>query len=217
MDTATPILNLKPDTAELLAVFDLNRNLGCALLAELTDISLPIPADIASRLEEHRQELAYEGDFWNEEELKMQFLAFLFRYAQLNEPLKIKMFYERSLQAVIGQYKLSVKCDCLLAKPRGIGNPQTPYFFLQEFKKQKQSEDAEGQMLAAMLIARHTNANQKPVYGAFLQGKNWTFTTLHEREYCVSQQFDASQSDDLSRIFQTLRNLKRVILVNLAN
>ena len=33
-------------------------------------------------------------------------------------------------------------------------------------------------MLTAMLIAQHKNQTQNPIYGAWVQEKYWTFTTL---------------------------------------
>ena len=103
-----------------------------------------------------------------------------------------------------------------MAKPFGIYAPEIPYFFLQEFKKQKQNEDAEGQMLLAMLIAQQENANDKPVYGCYLQGKFWVFTTLHGKNYCVSRAFDATQTPELHKIIYILKALKQVILTELS-
>ena len=127
----------------------------------------------------------------------MNFLAHVFYVAQLEEHNKIDIFYERTLSWEFEGKIERVICDCLLAKPFGIYAPQIPYFFLQEFKKQKQNEDAEGQMLLAMLMAQQENSNRKPVFGCYLQGKNWVFTTLHDKNYCVSRQYDATQTADL--------------------
>jgi hypothetical protein len=114
---------------------------------------------------------------------------------------------------------ISVICDCMLAKPLGINRPDKPYFFLQEAptrpspeRKEKKSKDAEAQMLGAMLIAQQINNNQKPVYGAFLQGRNWIFTTLHDKDYCVSEQLDTTKIRDLELIINVLQNLKTSIL-----
>jgi hypothetical protein len=163
-------------------------------------------------LEEKRLLLLEEGDFWNEEELKMNFLAILFQTAEMNEKGKFKLFYERPLSAVVNDYELSVVCDAMIASPKGIGKPKKPYFFMQEFKKQKNAPDAEGQMLTAMLLAQHENQNSQPVYGCWIQGKNWVFSTLHDKNYCISRQYDASQKDDLHAIFCALKHLKILIL-----
>jgi hypothetical protein len=83
---------------------------------------------------------------------------------------------------------------------------------LQEFKKQKQDEKAEGQMLLAMLIAQNENAYIKPIFGCYLQVKNWVFTTIHGKNYWISRQFNAIQKEDLNKIVFILRSLKKLIL-----
>jgi hypothetical protein len=103
----------------------------------------------------------------------------------------------------------------MVATPFGINTPKTPYFFLQEFKKARKPDDPEGQMLLAMIAAQHLNKNGKPIYGCWLQGKYWVFTTLHEKNYCVSKSFDATNVKDLYQIIYILRNLKQIILSEL--
>lgn len=203
------------DTEILMSTFGLKRNHGCVILDELLKTNVKADDPTMQAMEVHRLRLIEEGDFWNEEELKMQFLAFLFFHIGINEADKIKIFYERALKTKVEGKTISVICDCMLAKPFGVNRPDTPYFFLQEFKKQKNADDAEGQMLGAMLIAKTMNGNKKPVYGAFLQGRNWVFATLHEKDYCVSEQFDASKVEGFGQIIGILRNLKKVILTEL--
>ena len=124
----------------------------------------------------------------------------------------MKLFYERSLSDVVQNTPLSVVCDALLASPYGINTPKKPYFFLQEFKKgKKAANDAEGQMLIAMLIAQHQNADGNPVYGCYLIGKDWYFTTLHEKKYCFSKTYDATQLTELIEILFILQNLKNIV------
>ena len=171
-----------------------------------------------SEYEEKRVEKLYKkavksGDGWNEEELKMKFISLLFDLADIEEEDKIVSFYERPMVAVVKNAKISVICDCLLASSAGIASPRTPYFFLQEFKKQKgDSNDPEAQMLAAMLVAQHRNADQKPIYGAWLVGSIWNFTLLLDNQYFVSRKFDASNLPDLHQIVFILRRLKTLIL-----
>jgi hypothetical protein len=105
-----------------------------------------------------------------------------------------------------------VVCDCLIAKPFGIYEPGIPYFFLQEYKKQKKVGDPEGQMLAAMLIAQQKNANEKPIYGCFVQDKYWQFASLMGKDYCISESYDVRNYNQLITIILILRNLKVLIL-----
>jgi hypothetical protein len=207
---------LKYDANHIIGVHGLERNTKCHILDELIVSKGAIEEKYTEFLEIHRENLKEFGEYWNEEELKMNFLAHIFFVAQLRESKKIDIFYERNLSWEFNGKTERVICDCLLAKPFGIYAPQIPYFFLQEFKKQKQNEDAEGQMLLAMLISQYENANGKPIFGCYLQGKNWVFTTLHEKNYCVSRQFDATQTADLHQIIFMLRALKQIILTDLS-
>jgi hypothetical protein len=207
---------LKYDANHIIGIHGLERNTKCEILDRLTSSTGTIEAKYAEFLEIHRENLFAFGEYWNEEELKMNFLAHVFFVAQLREKKKIDIFYERTLSWEFNGKIEKVICDCLLAKPFGVYAPQIPYFFLQEFKKQKQNEDAEGQMLLAMLIARQENDNGKPIYGCYLQGKFWVFTTLHDKNYCVSRAYDATLTDDLEKIIFVLRALKQVILNELS-
>ena len=207
---------LKYDANRIIGVHGLKRGTKCELLAKLTAATGVIEPQYLDSLEEDREALEQRGEYWNEEELKMNFLSTVFKLAKLREESRVDIFYERPMSWEFDSKTERVICDCFLAKPFGVYAPQVPYFFLQEFKKQKQNEDAEGQMLLAMLIAQKENANNKPVYGCYLQGKSWVFTTLHDKSYCVSRSFDATQTPDLHRIIFILRALKQVILTELS-
>jgi hypothetical protein len=207
---------LKYDANHIIGVHGLEKGLDCEILERLESATGVIEVEYQVYLEIHRQALRNKGEYWNEEELKMNFLAHVFYVAQLQEPHKIDIFYERTLSWEFDKKIERVVCDCLLAKPFGVYAPQTPYFFLQEFKKQKQNEDAEGQMLLAMLIAQKENNNQKPLYGCYLQGKFWVFSTLHGKNYCVTRAYDATQTEDLNQIIFMLRKLKQIILTELS-
>jgi hypothetical protein len=205
---------LKFDIEDVLEAFSLQRNVGdCEMLNALLKIDKTQTINRQDFLEQKRQLLLIEGDFWNEEELKMKFLSHVFDIVSIEVPNKVKTFYERPLVDILDGYKLSVICDMLIASPFGIGKPKKPFFFLQEFKKSKNASDAEGQVLTAMLIAQHQNDNGKPIFGCWLQGKMWNFCTLHQKNFCVSRTFDASQQPDLHEIVLILMQLK-VIIIN---
>ena len=84
------------------------------------------------QLEIARLWLESDGNFWNEEELKMKFISVVMNLSNLDEPKKIQVFYERTLVGVVNEISISVKCDCLVAKPKTPMKPATPYFFLQD-------------------------------------------------------------------------------------
>lgn len=212
----TPI-KLKSDIEDVLDAFALNYCIGGNFLESWLSISHEFSVSDKNNLEEKRQLLVENVSFWNSAELKMRFLAFLLEIADIDEKGKIKVFFERPMYAIVNGYELNVICDAMVATPKGIGKPKKPYFFLQEFKKQKNAADAEGQMLIAMLIAQVENDNNEPIYGCWIQGRNWIFTTLYHKNYCISKQLDAADKDDLYIIMCALKELKVIILKQLSH
>ena len=154
------------------------------------------------------------GRGWNEEELKMHFISHVLSVANPNIPGICKTFFERPLRGIINNYEMTIITDCMVARPKLGGDPDKPYFFLQEFKQSQRfgRTDPEGQMLAAMLLAQQSNADNKYLYGCYVIEKNWHFTTLKGSDYCVSQQFDSTQEEDLHQIVFILRELKELII-----
>ncbi len=153
------------------------------------------------------------GRGWNEEELKMHFISPVLSVADLNEKQLCKTFFERPLSGVINNYELNVVCDCLIASYNVAGLPEKPYFFLQEFKQAQRfgRTDPEGQVLVAMMLAQEQNKDDRPIYGCFVIERQWFFTTLLGRAYCVSKAFDATDKEDLIKVIATLRQLKNQI------
>jgi hypothetical protein len=154
-----------------------------------------------------------DGGYWNEEELKINFVGAAFRLARINTKDRIKVFYERPLAARVKDHALSVIADCLVATPLPFNTPDHPYFFLQEFKKRKgDKNDPEAQMLVAMLIAQETNQDGKPIFGGYLIGQNWNFAIFENNTYCQSRQYDSTRREDLLQIIFIIRKLKELIL-----
>jgi hypothetical protein len=199
---------------EVIDTYQIIRKKNCQILQDWMAVS-PSPlkeheTDLLRQLPLELEEWQYA---WNEEELKMYFIAPLIRIANINQKGVIGTFFERKLKGVVNGITISVTCDCIVATPKLSGNPNLPYFFLQEFKRSKgDSHDPEGQMLAAMILSQQINNDGKPLYGCWLQGKNWNFTVLQGNEYCVSHQFDATNADELMQIVFIIRKLKELIL-----
>ena len=153
------------------------------------------------------------GMSWNEEELKMHFISAIFSITDINVDGVCRVYFERPLEGVVQNKLMHVKTDCMIAQPKLSGDPDKPFFFLQEFK-QKQlwgRTDPQGQMLAAMLLAQEFNADDHYLYGCYVIEKNWHFTTLRQLDYCVSRQFDSTRKDDLLQIVFILRKLRELI------
>ena len=154
-----------------------------------------------------------EGDSWNEEELKVRFIALILEIVNIDEDGKIKTFLERNLSSEIGDYLISVNVDLMFASQIGRNTPNHPYFFLQELKKGKKStNDPEGQMLAAMLVSQKLNNDGKPIYGAYQVGRNWIFTILEGKNYHISEQYDVAKPEKLTEIIYILKRIKDFVL-----
>lgn len=198
---------------EIFAFFKLKKIDKCKHLKEWQNISYELNDYERTTLENKHQLMRAEGDYWNEEELKIYFIAFVFDTAAINVASKVKVFFERQLAEVIKDKYFSVKCDCMIATPLGLNTPQKPYFFLQEFKKGKKNpDDPEAQMLTAMLIAQEKNKNDFPIYGSWVVGRSWFFAVLADKEYCVSKVYDTTQWKDLLQVVFMLRHLRDIVL-----
>lgn len=151
---------------------------------------------------------------WNEEELKMHFISPIISIANPNIADVCKIYFERPLSGILQGFQLNLITDCMIAQPKLAGDPDKPYFFLQEFKQSQRfgRTDPEGQMLAAMLLAQEINQDGKTLYGCFVIERQWFFSTLNGLDYCVSRQFDATRKNELHQIVSILRNLKELIL-----
>ena len=204
---------------EVVETYDINLIKNCKNLDEWVGTPVGVLSDFhLQTLSELPDEYLENAMGWNEEELKMFFISPIFRVANVNEKGKIRTFFERPLSGKVNGILISVIVDCMVATPTKASRPASPYFFLQDgspmrFKRSKgDSHDPEGQMLAAMILAQELNHDGRPLYGCWLQSKNWYFTVLNGVEYCVSRQYDATQKADLLQIVFILRKLKELIL-----
>ena len=204
---------LSYDVDEIISVFDLQIGTNCSHLNNWISATYTLSDYEQQQLNDLFDEIGDLVDYMNEEELKIRFVGSLFRIAKVDVKAKLRLFYERPLSAELKGYPLSVICDCMVATPKGYNTPQNPFFFLQEFKKKRgEKNDPEGQMLTAMLIAQHINNDEKPIYGGYLFGSSWRFTTLNGTEYCQSRNFDTTRKEDTLQIVFLLKKLKDLVM-----
>jgi hypothetical protein len=86
----------------------------------------------------------------------------------------------------------------------------------QEYKPNKNpSGDSMAQLLEAFLIAQQKNKNNKPLYGIEVVGATWKFITMEGKEYCISQQYDSLNKEDLLKIIAILRKFKHILFTRL--
>jgi hypothetical protein len=217
-------LPFSTDISFLAETFGVERTGHCEHLNEWVNATGQLSDEDQKLLNRIFEKSKDDINYWNEEELKIQLIGLLFFVADIDTKHKIKVFYERSLSTTVGGYELNVISDCLIATPTQFSKPKHPYFFLQaappqpspigrEKKKGRgDSKDPECQMLMAMLIAQQLNQDNQPLYGSYLFGSRWRFTTLVGNQYCISKEFDADEEADLLQILFILRKLKDLIL-----
>jgi hypothetical protein len=197
------------DVANVIDTLNLEVVQNCLHLREWEATEGKIEPMYEPSLEKARKNLELNSSKWNEEELKMKFISVVMNVSEV-ESSKLAVFYERPLEGTLQDYEFSIICDCMIGTSTAGGRPKAPYFFLQEFKKSKGDRiDAEAQALVAMLLAQKENNDNKVLYGAWLIGENWHFTTLYGREYCVSRQYVATNPDDLRKIIYLLQFFKK--------
>jgi hypothetical protein len=205
-------IKLEHNLVELMTTFNVIDATQCNHLNDWLSASYTLNTVENQILEDLYSDIKISGEYMNEDELKTRMVGLVFYIAKVDEPNKIRVFYERPLSGIIENQSLSVIADCMVAAPFK-SSPKEPYFFLQEFKKAKgEKRDPEAQMLSAMLIAQSKNNDNKPIYGSYMIGTSFHFTTLIGKNYCVSDKYDAVRKDDLFQIVFILRKLRELIL-----
>ncbi len=152
---------------------------------------------------------------WSEEDLKMKFITHIIDLGYLVGGNGIVTFFDKMISATVEGTKLVVKSDFMVAK--GILDVFShPYFHFQEYKPNKNpSGDSMAQLLEAFLIAQQKNKNNKPLYGIEVVGATWKFITMEGKEYCISQQYDSLNKEDLLKIIAILRKFKHILFTRL--
>ncbi len=180
-----------------------------APLHEWISVSPALSDHESQTLHQLSQKLLTHVHDWNEEELKVYFIAFLLDFIEFYQP-SYRPFLERELRVEYAEgKKLWGIIDFLVAS--GKQSPKEPFFFLHEYKPQADtSNDPLGQLLAEMVAAQTANAHPHPIYGAYIIGRHWYFVLLDGKIYAESLAYDATK-DDIITIVAILRRTKDVI------
>ena len=178
-------------------------------LQEWLSVSPSLPENECSVLRGLSQKLLAHVHDWNEEELKVYFIAFLLDFVNFYQP-HYRPFLEREFSVEYAEgKKLWGIIDFLVAS--GKQAPKEPFFFLHEYKKQADtSNDPIGQLLAEMVAAQAANSHQHPIYGAYIIGRHWYFVLLDRQVYSESLAYDATK-DEILMIVAILRKVKDMI------
>ena len=121
-----------------------------------------------------------------------------------------RQWFQPELSGIVNGKKLYGKPDFMVAS--GVIEPKKPYFFIQEFKKEKINSDPLRQVLAEMTVAIEINKNKKN-FGAYNIGKLWAFIILEKLsegkyQYYESESFDCLKINDLKQIYINLQAVK---------
>jgi hypothetical protein len=152
--------------------------------------------------------LLHKIDIWNEDELKFKLIAPFVSIVNYDTNL-FNSFTQRTLTATVSGITLSGRVDFVVAT--GKAKPIQPFFFLHEYKRTRGREnDPLAQLLAEMLAAQELNQHKYPLYGCYVQGRNWFFVVLDGREYAESLAFDATK-DEIYSMLRIMKEAKAII------
>ncbi|MGB0929878.1 MAG: hypothetical protein ACPGVB_03830 [Chitinophagales bacterium] len=195
--------------------------------AEVTDITV----EEQKTLDRLQAKLTLFVRSWNEEELKLKFIGPLIELVNFDDyELEVVAFSERPMGIVFPKAKIEVKGVVDLMVARGISHPEQPFFFIHEYKREKDnSGDPLGQLLSTMFVAKELNKRVKPLtlfrtaeeqqkltniplYGVYVLGRIWFFTVLKDQTYYLSKSYDSTDRADLQQIFKLLKSQKEMIM-----
>jgi len=198
--------------AQLISLFGLDKTkVATPLMQRWLDSSVALDIYEQTLFRKVLQNAIDNIEAWAEEDLKMNFIAFILDLANMRSSKYIRTFFDKTIEAEVEGYYLKTKTDFIMG--RGILDMlQTPYFHFQEYKKEKDPNgDPLAQLIEAFLIAKTLNKDNKPLYGCTVVGRLWYFVTMEGKNYCISAAFDSTKEQDLLQIIAILRKF-RVIL-----
>jgi hypothetical protein len=154
-------------------------------------------------------------DSFTEEELKAKFIIPILNKIDFRGP-KIRDWYERPLKGVINGVLLTGPTDFMVAT--GIETPQSPFFFIQEYKKLLGQNHPKNPLLAEMIVAMQQNGRNR-MLGAFVISKFWQFVIIDklkdwEYRYYISRDFSAIQIEDVFAIYKNLQFIKSLYIIS---
>jgi hypothetical protein len=186
--------------------FDLTRLRQHARLDSLKALSFrpEIFEKKLEMIETLRQDLLDNVDSWNEDELKFMFISPIIAIIEYKSP-NYKIFTQRpmSVKYENDTKTTSGKVEFMIAT--GKQTPRKPFFFLHEYKQEnRRDNDPLGQLLIAMVAAQLQNADEKPLFGCYVSGRNWFFIILDGKEYAISNAFNSADTTMLNQILAIL-------------
>ena len=187
--------------------FGITRLDTLPILEHFATLRTPIEHTERTTIEAYRKEALWRIEAWNEDEYKFLFISPFLKLVNFTNrvysiftqrPMFVK--YDNNTKTTRG------KVEWMLARGRQI--PEQPHFFLYEYKPEKNRDnDPLGQLLIAMVAARDMNKDEKPIYGIYVNGRNWFFVAFTGTSYAASKLY-AITTDDIFDLFAVLEYLR---------
>lgn len=215
--TAKPFEKWK--TQEVENTFGINQISHSDTLNKWLSAQYTMSIETQKHLTQMREKLSYFIGFYSEADISMFFIS-----PVLMEVDFIQKEYRAYMQLPMKLHRKDVHGNDIQSKgivemaiARGKQIPETPFFFLNEYKPEKRTgseSDPLGQLLIAMLAAQVLNKDEYPIYGCYVNGRNWHFVVLEGNEYAVSDAYVTTQ-DDIYQVYAILMEMKRYIHLRL--
>jgi hypothetical protein len=158
-------------------------------------------------IEELRRIALMYIDSWNEDEYKFMFISRYLGLVNLISP-HYKVFTQRPMSILYDNNTKKTEGIVEFMLARGLQTPKKPHFFLHEYKPEKRRDnDPLGQLLIAMIAAQQVNTDDNPIYGIYVNGRNWFFVILEGKQYATSDPF-AVTTDAIFDLFAILEHLR---------
>ena len=190
--------------------FGIQRLRSNPFIDNLKNIKLPENHSNRAILEHFRLKAFDLVDSWNEDEYKFFFISPLISLVDFSTP-NYKSFTQRPMSVKYDNDQKITEglVEFMLAK--GIQTPKKPHFFLHEYKPEKRRDnDPLGQLLIAMVAAQKLNLDDKPIYGIYVNGRNWFFVALEANQYAVSNPYVIT-TDDIFDLYAVLLYFKQLM------
>ncbi len=204
---------------------EVKRTFGLREIDNLPALTAWLGADNQASEVEKIQVEALQGilkkyvNYWSEEDLKVFFIIPFLQIVNFAEYGKYRPFLEATFGADIEDTNHALqhirgRVEFVVAT--GEQDPQTPFFFINEYKPHlKTQNDPQGQLLIAMLASQAKNKPfEMPIYGLYTIGRNWYFVALAGKEFSVSKQYDATDEHMVWDIFSAIKQVKAYINEN---
>jgi hypothetical protein len=158
-------------------------------------------------IEKYRRKAFLLIDGWNTDEYKFLFISMYLGLVEFSNK-NYNVFTQRPMSATYenGTKITTGKVEWMLARGRQV--PKEPHFFLHEYKPEKNRDnDPLGQLLIAMIAAQQLNKDDKPIYGIYVNGRNWFLVVLDGKKYATSLAYDIT-SEKIFDFFAILEHLR---------